>query len=36
MAARLNFEPCPDCGDIRNSAGMLAHRKKKHGLVVAS
>lgn len=31
MAARLNFEACPQCGEIRNSAGMKSHLKKKHG-----
>jgi uncharacterized C2H2 Zn-finger protein len=35
MSAHINFEPCPHCGDIRNTHGMTKHIKKAHAAVAA-
>lgn len=34
MAAQLDYEVCPECGEIRNASGMTTHRKKQHGVVL--
>lgn len=36
MSARLNYDKCPVCGEIRNTAGMTMHLRHAHGIAPAT